>query len=173
MAKNETADVQAQIEALQAQLAALTAAQPGAKALELLAERSAPKENPNYNERGPFQWAEGALVRPKPQLKRPTFFCGTRQRDDDLTPAEIEAFNAIDATRSTRGGLWTADLRQNGSAVELHIDVPAKSVDDRMSLPSLLEIVSELKGGEMAVDRSAILARLADLEAKLAAVHAA
>lgn len=169
MAKTDTPDVQAQIEALQAQIAALTASTPGSKALELLAERSAPKENPNYVERGPYQYADG---RHKPQLSRATFFCGTRQRDDDLTPYEIEAFNAIDVSRSTRGGMWTAELRQNGSAVELYVEVPAKSVDDRMNLPPLLDILAELRGGEQAVDRTAILARLADLEAKLAAVAA-
>jgi len=166
------AEMKAQLRAeFQGELDALKASQlsktPGEQALALLAERSAPRENPDYNERSAFTHPEGERLRPKPQLSRETFFCGSRCRQDDLTPAEIDAFNVITSSRTARDGQWTAEVRQNGSARELHITVPSKTVDDRMSLPSLLLILAELQGGAKSVDPMALAARVAELEQTL------
>lgn len=164
------------IAALEAQIAELKAlvgakvSDAGIAAVQLLADRSAPKENPNYNEVSPFTYPEGERVRPKPKLARPTFFAGARCRDEDLTPAEIDAFNSITQTRLSREGTWKAEIRQNGSAQELWIDVPVKTLDDRMNLPSLAAILLELHGGEKAADPLALAQRVAELEAKLASV---
>lgn len=172
MAKEIEKAVIDELIALKAELEALKAARPsqtpGDVALQLLAERSAPKENPNFNEKGPFQHKEGGRVRPKGKLSRPTHFAGARQHEDNLTPEEIDAFNAITQTRTARNGTWTAEVRQNGSAQELYVDVPVKTMDDRMSLPSLLMILYELQNGSVAADPSALVARVAELEKRLA-----
>lgn len=160
----------AEIERLRKVAAEKPTQTPGDAALQLLAERTAPKENPNYNERGAFTHREGERHKPKARLTRPTFFGGGRQREDELTPAEIEAFNAITQTRIARNGLWKAEVRQNGSAQELHIDVPIKTADDRMTLPGLYAILTELQHGEKAADPASLIQRVAELEAKLAAV---
>lgn len=169
MAKDATEidALKAQLAAMQEQMAALAQpkADPGLEAVKLLAERSAPKEDPNYIERGPFTRADGS----KPRLTRPTFFLGARQRDDQLTPDEVEAFNAITASRTARDGRWVADVRQNGSTSELWIEVPAKTQDDRQDLPALLMILLELQGGPRATDPLALAQRVAELEARLAA----
>ncbi len=169
MAKDDSSDslaeLRAQLNAYAAQLALMQAESPGNKALALLAERSAPRENPNYNHTSCFTYPEGESVRPKPTLSRDTFFCGPRCRNDELSPAEIDAFNAITTTRTARDGTWTAEVRQNGTARELHIKVPSRTVDDRMNLPgSLLLILGELQYGAKAVDPMALAARVAELE---------
>jgi hypothetical protein len=165
---DDTAALKEQLATLQAQMAMLAAGQPGAKALELLAERSAPKNNPNYNEVSPYTHPEGELVKPKAKLARPTFFCGGREREDTLTPHEIDLYNQFAGTRSSRNGTWTAEVRQNGSAQELYVNVPAKSVDERMGLPPLSLILFELLQGQAAADPTRLAERVAELEAKLA-----
>jgi hypothetical protein len=163
------AEMRAELEALKAQKAAQS---PGDRALELLATNSAPKDNPNYNEISAFTYPEGERVRPKPRLSRDTFFCGSRCRADELTPAEIDAFNAITSSKTVQkpNGPWLAEVRQNGTAQELHIAVPSRTIDDRMGLPSLLLILTEIQGGAAAVDPLALAQRVAELEKKLAAV---
>jgi hypothetical protein len=166
-----TADLKAQIALMQAQMEALLRQQPAADALQLLAERSAPKQNPNYNEVSPFTYPEGERMRPKPKLQRSTFFCGGREREEQLTPTEIDLYNRFSTTHSARGGTWTAELRQNGSAQELHINVPARSIDERMNLPNGLSLILlELLDGPAAADATRLAERVAELEKKLAAV---
>lgn len=168
---NDLAAMQAEMDALRAQLSAMAASAPSTKALDLLAERSAPRDNPNYNEVSPFTYPEGEKVRPKPSLIRDSYFAGARQREDALTPGEIDLFNRFDTgIRTSRNGTWKAEVRQNGSSQELHIDVPVRTPDDRMSLPPLALILRELLEGQKAADPTRMAERLAELEKKLAAV---
>lgn len=174
MAKDATEidQLKAQLAEMQTLLSALTSAKPvdaGAEAVKLLAQQSAPKDNPNFTEISPFTRADGS----RPHLTRPTFFGGARQRDEQLTPDEIEAFNALTASRTARGGTWKAEVRQNGSAAELHVDVPMKTGDEKGSLPSLLLVLMELAGGAKAADPAALAQRVAELERKLELAGAA
>lgn len=168
------AEMREMLAAQAAQLAALQASNPGTSALQLLAERSAPRENPDYNEKSAFTYPEGERVRPKPALLRETFFCGSRVRAEDLKPSEIDAFNAIGSSRTARNGTWTATVTQNGTAQELRVMVPSRTVDERMDLPgSLLLILRELAGGAMAVDPLSLAQEVSILKDKLAALEAA
>jgi hypothetical protein len=168
------AEMREMLAAQAAQLAALQASNPGTAALALLAERSAPVNNPNYNETSVFTYPEGERVRPKPALTRATFFCGTRVRSDELTPQEIDAYNAITVSRTARHGTWTATVTQNGNEQELRVMVPSRTVDERMELPgSLLLILRELKDGKMAVDPLSLAQEVSILKEKLAALEAA
>ena len=83
----------------------------------------------------------------KPKLTRKTFFVGTEEKDDRLTPDEIEGYNAITAYKEARGGKWKAEVKRNGQAEELWVTVPCETVDNRMDLPSLILILHELNGG--------------------------
>lgn len=174
-APNKIQALEQQLAEMRALLAQMQAGQAGNEAVRLLAERSAPVNNPNYNETSVFTYPEGERVRPKPTLRRDTFFCGMRQRNEELTPQEIDLFNAVDSTRRITGknyGDWTAEVRRNGTSEELHVNVPAGSVDARMELPSLSAILSELLTGEVqksaAEVQAELLAKVAELERRLA-----
>lgn len=130
------------------------------------------KENPNYPEKSPYTYPEGERARPKPRLSRKTFFNGARERDDFLTPEEVDLYNAITETRTTRNSLWKAEVKQNGSAQELWVSVPAASVDARMDLPALVSILRELATGAPS-DEASLMKELKALREELEALKAA
>jgi hypothetical protein len=107
----------------------------------------------------------------RPQLKRKTFWIGVPLERDELTLAEIELFNQIDHPMEARNGTWRADIRNGGT--ELHINFPNATMDERMDLPSMRSLLTELVGGTRAVDPDTLLARVAELEKKLNAQTAA
>lgn len=124
-----------------------------------------------------FSHPEGELERPKGRLRdangndRETIFCGARQEEDLLTPAEIDAFNAIREDCESRSGSWWAKVRKEGKREKLFVYVPCAEIDDRMGLPSTLEILTELAQGAKALDMNAMLTQLNDLKAKLEAAQ--
>ena len=132
--------------------------------------RVRPRENMNHPEISAFSYPEGNLKRKKPALARVTFCNKVKQNEDLLTPEEIEAFNAFAVNCSARDGAWTAVIEKNGTTERLMVDFPCKTPDDRMNLPNgLLLILKELREGPESVDVGSMAARLARLEAQLAA----
>jgi hypothetical protein len=130
-------------------------------------------ENETHPGISAFSYPEGDRDRPRPELKRPTYFAGGLQREDSLTPLEIDLFNRFETTRSSRNGRWRALLKQNGSAQELYIDIAdAKSLDGRIGLPPLTSILRELLDGEEAANPDLLFARVTELEAKIRALTA-
>jgi hypothetical protein len=128
--------------------------------------RSVRHSNADHTHVSVFSFPQGDLKQPKPKLTRETFFNNHREHEDELTPAEIEAFNAITHSRDARGGAWTAVVK-NG---RLLINVPSHTPDDRENLPSgLVLILKELAEGERAVTPVDMALRIADLERRLAA----
>lgn len=91
-----------------------------------------------------------------------------RLSNDQLTPREIDLLNAIDRSYTAREGRWTADLTRNGKEEMLMVSVPAKTIDDRMDLPSLELVCLELLKGQAAVDPMSLAQRVAELEKQLA-----
>jgi len=126
-----------------------------------------------------FSYPEGDTARPKPRLKdrkgkdRETIFCGARQQEDLLTPAEIDAFNAIEENCTARNGTWFAKVRRDGQNEYLWVHVPCVDIDQRMELPSLLSILTELKSGPKAVDLESLTGELKALREKLIAAGVA
>lgn len=113
-----------------------------------------------------FSNPRGDLADPKPKLTRETFFNHHRESADDLTPAEVAAYNAVTHSCEARDGQWTATVRRN----QLFIHVPSHTTDERMDLPNgLVLILRELADGPKAVDPADMLVRIAALEAQLAA----
>jgi hypothetical protein len=104
---------------------------------------------------------------------RKTYFVGARMDEDLLTPLEIALFNRFTASKTAKGGLWTATIKQNGNDQELHVFVPHKELDDRMGLGSLTMILRELLEGPDAANPDALIARLEAAEARIAAMTAA
>jgi len=96
----------------------------------------------------------------KPKLTRKTFFCGVEEKDERLTPSEIEGYNRISDNRSARHGRWAAEIRRNGRADELHVWVPCSTLEERMQLRPLLLIQHELNGGASTEDLGALLQEL-------------
>ena len=100
----------------------------------------------------------------KPALRRKTFFIGAQEKDERLTPAEIEAYNAITDYRTARNGLWKAEIRQNGQEQELWVSVPCDTVDERMDIPSLVLILHELNGGVSTKDIHSLIRQIEALK---------
>ena len=137
------------------------------------------RENQTHPGVSAFSYPEGDVARPKPQLvdaqgkPRVTFFCDTRQNEDSLTPAEIEAFNQIRTDCTARNGSWTARVFKDGINEILRIHVPCKDLDARMQLPKhLTAILFELANGERPLDIDALARQLADMREQLAKYEA-
>lgn len=118
-----------------------------------------------------YSYPEGDIARPKPKLIRKTYFCGIEEKEDRLSPGEIDAYNAIVEPREARGGAWRAKImraRHLGDPGELQVFVPAASVDQRMMLPgSLTLILLELNGGPSSSDVVVLLRQIETLKAML------
>jgi len=123
-----------------------------------------------------FSYPEGDTEHKKPMLcdekgrPRDTYFCGTRQEESLLTPAEIIAFNRITTTKQSRGGAWRADIQFAGKDRErLMVFVPNASLNERMELPSGLQIILlELESGPGAVDPLRLTEEIQQLKDQLA-----
>lgn len=163
------------IEEVVARLADIQAQQLAFQQQSLAEERRIrPKENSNHPAISAFSYPEGNLKKPKPTLRRATYWPrGVKQSEDLLTPEEIEAFNAFTHNCTARDGSWTATITRSGTTEILVIDAPVKTPDDRMNLPNgLLLILTELREGPASVDVGTMAARLARLEQQLAATSA-
>jgi hypothetical protein len=138
----------------------------------IAAHKQMRKENPNYPDRSVFNPAgvyddDGLALPAKVKLLRPTFFVGVRLAEDLLTPDEIELCNRIAANKYSRDGRWKAEFDGAGSQARLMIDVPCKTVDDRMGLPPLTHILRELADGADAVNPDTMQKRIDALEAQV------
>ena len=114
---------------------------------------------------------EGERDHPKPKLRRKTFWAGQELHQEELTPAEIDEFNAVEHSLEARNGAWRAELRRTAKSgeSELHVVFPCANVDDRMELPGMLLMMKELLGGAKSVDPATLAERVAELEKQLAA----
>lgn len=128
------------------------------------------------NERHPgisaFSYPEGDVKRPKPLLRRKTYFNGIQEREDALTPIEIDLYNRFIETTLARNGMWKAHVKRNGSAEELWIITEPHTLDGRQSLPGISSVLRELLDGEEAANPDTLFARVTDLEARLKAMTA-
>lgn len=137
-----------------------------------LARKAKWPENATHPHISVFSYPEGDIARPKPKLTRLTYFCGAEEQEDALTPAEIDAYNAITAPREVRGGAWRAVIKRPsavGGKEELWIWVPKDTVDQRMVLPNLHLILHELNGGQSTSDVYALVQQIAQLKAMVLA----
>ena len=140
------------------------------------AYRQQRRENPNYPERSIFNPAglfddAGQAVAPKVKLAQPTFFVGVRLNEELMTVEEVELCNRFTESKVSRDGLWKVDLEGQGRTARLKIDVPCKTVDDRMVLPPFTHILRELLSGTDAVSPDALQKRVEALEAELKAIR--
>jgi hypothetical protein len=127
------------------------------------------------NERHPDVSAfnpKGERDNPRPKLVHKVLFCGMELDEEELTLGEIELFNKFSHSCIARNGSWRADVKQNakGGKSELTISIPVATTDDRMELPNGISLIlSELLGGEKAVDPASLAERVAELEKELKA----
>jgi hypothetical protein len=109
---------------------------------------------------------------PRPKLTHKVLFCGMELDEEELTLGEIELFNKFTHSCVARNGAWKAELKANvkGGKGELVISIPVATTDDRMELPNGISLIlSELLGGEKAVDPASLAERVAELEKELKA----
>lgn len=130
------------------------------------------KENPNYPERSIFNPEglyddAGHAMPAKAKLTRPTFFVGVRLSEELMVPDEIELCNRLTEDRFSRDGQWKAELVGQGRLQRLMIDVPCKTVDERMSLPPFTHILRELILGQEAASPDAMAKRIEALESEV------
>lgn len=123
--------------------------------------RSVRHSNADHTHVSAFSHPEGDLKAPKATFTRETYFNNHREREDECTPAEIDAFNAITQDCSARQGTWKARLDRG----RLLVEVPSYTMDDRMNLPDgLVLILRELANGTKAVTPADMAVRIAELE---------
>lgn len=135
------------------------------------ASRGQAKSNARHPQISVFSHPEGEDKHPKAKLDRETYFLNTRQYEEQLTPQEIDAFNALDESRVIHKseGDWTVEVTPR----RRRIVVPAANLDQLMTLPnSLLLILRELKEGSEAVDPVNMAKELQALRSRLDAVGA-
>ena len=101
----------------------------------------------------------------KPVLRRRTFFVGVEEKDERLTPAEIEGYNRIQKSCEARHGRWKALVTVAGEKEMLQVQVPCESLEDRMELRPLVLILHELNGGQSTEDLSVLLRQIENLQA--------
>jgi hypothetical protein len=114
----------------------------------------------------------GERDHPRPKLLHKVMFCGMELDAEELTLGEIELFNKFTHTCLARNGSWRAEVRPGakGGKSELVISIPVATTDDRMELPNGISLIlTELLGGEKAVDPASLAERVAELEKQLAA----
>lgn len=109
---------------------------------------------------------KGERDHPRSALRRKTFWIGVPLNQNELSEEEIVLFNSVEHNVEARNGTWKAELKNAGT--ELHVTFPNATVDERMDLPSMKVLMTELLGGARSVDTDSLLARVAELEKKLA-----
>lgn len=147
-------------------LKAILASQTDAQ--KAIAESAKPvrHSNPDHLHISAFSYPEGDLVRAKPKLARETYFNNHREKEDDLTPAEIEAYNGITQSCEAREGKWKAVVKGK----KLYVTIPSFTMDDRGDMHNGLVLnLRELASGPRAADPVEMATRLAALEKAAAA----
>jgi len=123
------------------------------------ATRQVRHSNPDHEHKSVFSHPEGDLAHPKAKLKfKEVFHNGHLEREDDLTPGEIDAYNLIEHSCEARDGRWQADVSKNGK--RLKITIPCFTPDERGDIPSLTMQLVELSQGERAVNQDNMIAEL-------------
>ena len=140
--------------------------------MEVVAERrrTTRQSNSYHGEISPFSHPEGELAHPKAKLDRETWFCSCRQEEAQLTPDEIDLYNAIQVSKT-----WRGDPKMGAEVTPKRrfIMLPHVSIDERMSLPpSLALILMELQSGADAVKPEHMADELLALRAQVAALAA-
>jgi hypothetical protein len=130
------------------------------------------RSNPNYPKHSAFAYPEGERARPKPTLLRETWHNNARVREDQCTPEEILAFNALSQSlpnagdeRSSRDGRWIAKVSRNGS--KLVVAIPCATIEDRdeANASTVLMFCRELAEGKGAITPQTMAADIAQLQA--------
>lgn len=133
------------------------------------------EENAVNPEISAFSYPEGNVARPKPLLTRETWLCGLLQREDQLTPMEIIAFNNIQTSRRANQNQWVADVAPGvaGARGYLRIMVPARSHDDLITLPpSLLQLLTVLATGAENVNVENLFEEITRMKAEMLTMQA-
>lgn len=130
------------------------------------------RSNPNYPAQSTFSYPEGERARPKPKLARETWHNGSRVREDQCTPEEIFAFNALSASlpnpndeRSSRDGRWIAKVNRQGN--RLMVAIPCRTIEERDEANSstVLMFCRELAEGKGAITAQSMAADIEQLKA--------
>lgn len=118
-----------------------------------------------------FSHPLGDDAQPKGTLDRETYFLNAKQYEEQLTPAEIAAYNALTESKLIRKpeGDWSVEVTPKRRLV----NVPAANLDQLMMLPNgLVLILKELADGSAAVDPVNMAKEIQALKDRLAAAGA-
>ena len=133
-------------------------------------------ENPNPRHLSPFftekDYKKYGSYENKPKLRAPdgsprdVFLNFHKESEEQLTPAEIEAYNSITRDCEAREGQYKAEIKDKGR--QLHLRVPVAFMDARVSLPpSLILLIHEMKTGQGVAAMEDLLDEIARLKARL------
>lgn len=136
--------------------------------------------SPAYHGISCFEYPEGKLAAERAgkvkKLERNIWLTGIRQREEDLTVREVDAFNRFSRTlkgphsrREARDGTWTATVSADNN--DLKLVVPFNTEDLKANIPPTLELLLlEFEQGPDATDPNMMIdasRRVKELEAKL------
>jgi len=137
------------------------------------------RSNPDYPGISPFSYPEGNRARPKPTLVRPFFLNFAPIREDQTTPYEILALNALsdalpaaDQERKARGGAWQARTSSRGDKVLITIPMNTTDARNEAMGTSIGLICEELINGGPALTAQTMHERVAALEAEITSLRA-
>lgn len=140
----------------------------------LQAQRKAVKpENDRHPGISVFSTPEGEMANPKPAFAREVFMNGAREKHDQLSPQEVALYNRFDGSRSARNGMWQATIKRDGSSEQLLITTEPNTLDGRLGLPPLTQILRELLDGEAMANPDLLAERVEQLEAQIKGMAAA
>lgn len=112
----------------------------------------------------------------KPKLIADVFFEGHRESDEQLTPAEVDAYNSITSSRETRAGAWQAVFETpRGGLGKPRLSITCGvgiDKDKGLMLPPLYQIITELVTGADATDVVKLLRMVEEQAAQIKALMA-
>lgn len=134
--------------------------------------RTTRTSNAEHPQVSAFSYPEGNVARPKATLNADAWFCGVRQTEEILTPLEIDCFNKITSSKSSRGGTWKAifDANNGLGKPRLLVTVPVSGADALVGLPSLVQILMELATGKDATDIGSLFSQIEALQKQVEAL---
>lgn len=144
-------------DAAYAAMIASAVAKAVAESTAAIQEKLHPTEKREPSLISPFN-PDGRKVRPK--LNARYIFCGAELRADQMTNDEIEVMNKISKAGDYHKNQWHVRVKLDDSGKHtILIDLPVKTLDQRMEMPnSLIAIVQEILAEEASKAKATVKA---------------
>jgi hypothetical protein len=97
-----------------------------------------------------------------------------RQREEQLTPTEIDLFNRFTTSRTAQGGRWTGTIKSRDGVEWIEVNAAeAGTLDGKQSLPGLVVMLRELLDGPESMRVESLQEQVLALKAQIQSLAAA